>query len=51
MEKSEFKEEKFYADLNNKIFANHPYKIQIHEFLSDCMRKGKTTISSISLKI
>ncbi|KYN33164.1 hypothetical protein ALC56_12497, partial [Trachymyrmex septentrionalis] len=41
MEKSEFKEEKFYADLNDKIFANHPYKIQIHQFLSDCIRKVK----------
>ncbi|KYN26879.1 Pheromone-binding protein Gp-9, partial [Trachymyrmex cornetzi] len=35
----EFKEEKFYVDLNNKIFANHPYKTQIDEFLSDCVRK------------
>ncbi|KAG5342839.1 PBGP9 protein, partial [Acromyrmex charruanus] len=40
MEKSEFKEDKFYADLN-KIFANHPYKIQIYEFLNDCIRKVK----------
>ncbi|XP_018358162.1 PREDICTED: pheromone-binding protein Gp-9-like [Trachymyrmex cornetzi] len=41
MERSEFKEEKFYVDLNNKIFANHPYKTQIDEFLSDCVRKVK----------
>ncbi|XP_011884064.1 PREDICTED: pheromone-binding protein Gp-9-like [Vollenhovia emeryi] len=42
MEGSELKEEKFYADMD-KIFANHPLKIQIDEFIRDCATKVKNT--------
>lgn len=40
MQELELKEEKLYTDIN-KIFANHSLKIQIEEFIRNCVTKGK----------
>lgn len=41
MEGSKLKEENLYADVN-KVFANHPLKIQIEEIIRNCAKKGKS---------